>query len=270
MKDVLLERFRRGQRQVSWVPEWMGWGNNAYQWLWAYQGMAAGESRMALLPSKHASWGELFPAAREALLLRREEVRFRDQRVQPWLEEDRGVDFLAGMDEFVHRYLLPGSGIGKGQANELVINVRRGDYYSDPVFRAQFGIPVEVYLREAVQAALAQGGDPSGVHVVSDGVGWCRENLSWLHEVAPVTFENEEGRTPVSDLRRVAGAERVIITNSTFSYWACYIGDALHGDSHQVVAPAFFRHDDGAERSHHLRSTWNVIEEIPGGWAFSE
>lgn len=265
IRTAALERLRQGQRQVSWVPDWMGWGNNAYQWLWAYQGQRLGEDRVALLPDRHAGWGRSFPAARRSLLVSRSEVKLRDRRVTPWVGEDRGR-LLHHVDDFVRDCMLPGSALKAADHDELTVNVRRGDYYSDPVFRAQFGMPVETYLREAVMRAVSERGLPSAFHVVSDGVAWCRENLSWLAELAPVTYEDETRRTPVSDLFRVAGSRRVVIMNSTFSYWACYIGDVLHESGHQVVAPAFFRRDEGGSRSHHLRSSWSTVEEIPGGW----
>lgn len=88
----------------------------------------------------------------------------------------------------------------------------------------------------------------------------------FLGEIAPLRYADENGRTPVSDLQIVAGARRVVLPNSTFSYWAAYIGEVLHGADHQVVAPAFFRHDEPMP-PHLLRDTWNVVDDIPGGWA---
>lgn len=135
---------------------------------------------------------------------------------------------LSGIDDFVRDCMLPGSGVTPGHPEQIVVNIRRGDYYSDPSFRKQFGFPIETYVRKAMTQAIAEGGTPRSIHVVSDGPEWCRQHLDWLSQFAPVTHEDETRRTPESDLRVVAGAQRLIITNSTFSYWAAYIGDGLH------------------------------------------
>lgn len=203
--------------------------------------------------------------ARQHLLLERSEVRFRDQRVTPWHDEDR-ERMLVLLDEFIQEILLPGADFQAGDPGELVVNVRRGDYYSNPAFRAEFGIRLEPYLDAALSSIT--GDSPTRVHIVSDDVEWCSRNLAWIKDLAPLTFEDPNSRTPMSDLRRVAGARRLVITNSTFSYWASYIGDTLHGDEHQVVAPSVFRYADGQPvRSHLLRPNWTVIDDIPGGWS---
>ena len=50
----------------------------------------------------------------------------------------------------------------------LTLNVRRGDYYSNPHHRPEFAIDLAAYLRLAVASALAADGPVRRVHVVSD------------------------------------------------------------------------------------------------------
>lgn len=63
-------------------------------------------------------------------------------------------------------------------------------------------------------------------------------------------------------------AWRLIGTNSTFSYWGGYVGDALRGDDQErrVVMPWFHQRtlNDGA--ADQLDPSWTIITDPPGGW----
>lgn len=64
----------------------------------------------------------------------------------------------------------------------------------------------------------------------------------FLGEIAPLRYADEIGRTPVSDLRIVAGARRVVLANSTFSYWGGYTALALPRAERprSILAPLHF------------------------------
>lgn len=251
------------------VPDWMGWGNNVYQWLWAYEGSLKGEARKAVLPDKHDVWGEMFPVARKNLLISRNEIRITDRREQPWvLGEDKwnseGWFDPKFLDQFVTECLIPESSIEASDPDRLVINIRRGDYYSVPEYRESFGMPISSFVKESARLAF-EGNGSSEIYIVSDDPDWCREELHWLSKYAPVRFA-PKSRTPQSDLRTVAAAKQIILANSTFSYWAAYIGDVLYaGDSERlVIAPSFFRRDENGGRSHLLRKNWTIVDLVDG------
>ena len=49
---------------------------------------------------------------------------------------------------------------------------------------------------------------------------------------------------PHEHFRALASARRLIITNSTFSYWGAYVSNVRYGDNHGLVyAPWFHRRD---------------------------
>lgn len=151
--------------------------------------------------------------------------------------------------------------------NTLVVNVRRGDYYSVPEYRAEFGMDVPGYVRRAVQSSVEANGLPSEVLVISDDIPWCRNNLhAHLSAIAPTRYPVDRVG-PMDDLALLSRAHRLILANSTFSFWGGYIGDATIGHR-EIWAPAFFGRDvQGVDtRSTGLRPHWHVIDEIPGGW----
>ena len=268
----VLHVVRRG-RYVAWTPDWMGIGNVLLLCLWAEEGRQEGQERWVLATAASEPWQAAFPGL-AGLILPRERVRFFDRRVMPWSgvpasQEPRQLD-IRSVESFVTDVLLRGSPLVQDlrdpDPDHLVINVRRGDYYTVPETRAHYGFDVQSYLRLAWQQSVERDGPPSRITVVSDDMDWCRTELAWLAHSAPTTWAERTGA--VQDFRRVASARRVIITNSTFSYWAGHVSNVVWGDNHgQIWAPRFFDRSRNEGRSWLLDERWSIIEALPGGWA---
>lgn len=283
VKALLLKPVRRG-REIAWTPDFMRFGNHLLLLLWAYDRRRSGADTYVLVSPALRPWLEVFPAL-DALVVRHDQVRFSDQRLSPWSEaaRARGAEHsvplheqinIGMVEDFVADHLLPGSilpGAGKeresGAHGRLVVNVRRGDYYSDEGTRNRYGFDVQSYLRVAVEGSVRDNGQVHEIHVVSDGLDWCREHLAWLSDVTPTVTFAPPDHTPVSDFLTVATSRRIVMTNSTFSYWAAHVSNVLHGNNHpDVWAPVFFDRDQNRGRSWLLDPRWSIVTEIPSGW----
>ena len=149
----------------------------------------------------------------------------------------------------------------------LVVNVRRGDYYSVPSLRGRYSFDVPAYIDVALDAAVRGAGPVDRIHVVSDDVDWCLDRLDGRLRRRAATVEyRPPTSTPQDDFRAIATSSRIIGTNSTFSYWAGYVSTFLHGDDSQVVVPAFHARHMNAGRAYQLDPAWEVVQDIPGGW----
>ena len=135
-----------------------------------------------------------------------------------------------------------------------MINVRRGDYYSNPGLRERYGFDQIGYLAAALPAA----GDADRALVVSDDIEWCRAHLDGLlaQRIARVDYAPPGA---VSNFRAVATGRRLIGTNSTFSYWGGYIADVLHADA-VVVMPRFHARIDEETDAYQLDPRWIIID----------
>lgn len=263
-----LKTVRRG-RPVAWVPDWMNLGNLLFVGLWASKGLAAGEDRHVLLHESRRPALDLFPALRDAYFIGEKDVRFTDQRVTPWWPAPKTQpphfddDALA---PYIRDHLMPGSGLDarpRGlSAGDFVVNVRRGDYFSVEAHRREFGMDTRSYVLQAVTESIERFGAPDRFVFVSDDVDWCSTHLSALADIAPTTAG---GGDVQQDLRAIVHAPRLLITNSTFSYWGGYIGDALN-PGREVVTPWLFSRGTNGGRSYHHRPHWHLVEDIPGGW----
>lgn len=266
-KTAVLSLVRHG-RPISRAPDVMNLGNLLTLGRWAYQGVGLGERRLVLMRPHREKALDMFPTLKHRFFIPLSATRFTDQRLTPWAQDAHQRDHMGVVPAYVHECLLPGSPLLESPvdvSDALVVNVRRGEYYSDPVVAAYFGFNVAAYVATAVDLSLAHGGTPARIHVVSDDVGWCHRTLhAGLSAVAPVTYG--QAKDPVSDMAALVRAPRLILANSTFSYWGGFIGDVL-SPGREVWAPWLFcRSVDGGDSRGQLSPAWDVVTEIPGGW----
>jgi len=249
----MLDRMRRGDRTVIMTPPaGLRFGNWMYLWLDAHQKSVAGHPTLVLEAPGMAPWFESFPALR-ALTITREELRFHDQR--EWNDQDWrqifGKDFTR---ESAHRFIRDNIAdhIPLSPPDRIVLNVRRGDYYSNPGLEKLYGFDQLGYIR----AALAEFSNVNDVLIVSDDADWCRQNVAPLmHAVANVAYADPD---PAANFLAVAGARRIIGMNSTFTYWAGYVADAIRADA-QIVMPLFHGRLYADTDAHQLDPTWTAI-----------
>lgn len=256
MTTPIIDAMRRGDRTVIVTPQaGLRFGNWLYLWLDAHQRTATGDRTIVLEAPGMDVWLTAFPALRR-LTVSRDHLRFHDRRewdlLTSW-KQRFDIDFTRqSLDAFIAECLAPyiqadGSGM-------LVVNVRRGDYYSNPGLRERYGFDQLGYLKDA----LAQVGHVDRALIVSDDPEWCRENLLELIEASSPIVDFAE-RDQVSNFLAVAGASRIIGTNSTFTYWAAYVSGVLHA-SPVVVMPRFHGRLPQGSAACQLDPSWIAVD----------
>lgn len=260
-RAVILNVVRRHGRPVLWTDASMGFGNLLYRYLHAWTQRREGHEEWVLAAPSCEPWLDVFPALREMTLTRRQ-VNWWDQRD---LEDYQGFGIAFTREElehFVTRGLLSGDFTVTDDLGGLTLNVRRGDFYSER-WRPLYGFDVEGYVARALAVANRQ--EPvERVRIVSDDVGWCMSHLPAL--LNGVELSVPDNPSPVGDLTALAGARRLVLANSTFSYWGAFLSNAVHGHNHEtVMAPRFHRRDINGGLSWHLDPRWTTIDD-PAGW----
>lgn len=139
----------------------------------------------------------------------------------------------------------------EGYEDAVSIHVRRGDY----VQHAGSFPPVTVhYIAEAMDRYWPRN-KKQRVIVFSDDIEWCKVNLGNIF-----CCEFSEGRNEFEDLCLMASCGHHIIANSTFSWWAAYLG---HNPDRIVVSPS------------HKRGNWfgmeagvkqDCVDLLPPSW----
>ncbi|PCC39718.1 hypothetical protein CIK73_13925 [Brachybacterium alimentarium] len=236
-------RARPGAPTVQFTPDAVRGGNILYYWQWAYLGQLAGDRRSVLRTDHMDAWLEEFPVL-ESLTVSRADVSPLDQRAFA-TRHHFGSSFTAEENRLFSRWLLDGSPSFESRVEAArrvitdrtcVINVRRGDYYRVPEFRAEFGMDIRAHVSQAVEILVRSGRAPEDVLIVSDDLGWCRDNLQ---DTLPGGYRSLPHRTSLfDDLAALVASRTLVLANSTFSYWGSHLAAALR-DDHVAVAPPY-------------------------------
>jgi hypothetical protein len=113
----------------------------------------------------------------------------------------------------------------------VCLHVRRGDYVANATTQAFHGTCSLDYYREGF-ALAAEGMRNPTVFVFSDNPSWAQENLKLDARTVIVDIHGPEQAH--EDLRLMAACRNFVIANSSFSWWAAWLGEQL---SKRVVAP---------------------------------
>lgn len=113
------------------------------------------------------------------------------------------------------------------QPNSVAVHVRRGDYLKHPALDV-CDMP---YYREAMRRMRARIAD-ARFYIFSDDPDWCHAQFNGSDHL--VIDSGPVGRDPLHDLRLMSLASHHIIANSTYSWWAAWLGNKA---GQQVIMP---------------------------------
>lgn len=253
LAGAAVDVMRRGERTVLMTPSsGLRLGNLFYVWLQAHRRTRAGSPTLALEARAMERWLTAFPEL-AALTIPRSSVRFRDRREwdAAWLYQRFGADFAhEDIVTFVRETISPH--IVPDRTGKLVVNVRRGDYYAE--FASKYSFDQVGYL----EAALEPLEPAARALVVSDDPDWCRDNIDSLVRARAREVEYA-APDPLANFLAVAGASRIVGTNSTFTYWAAYVAGVVHPAA-EVVMPRFHARMPHGTGAHQLDPRWTVID----------
>lgn len=141
------------------------------------------------------------------------------------------------LDTFLDTFILPEIDRYRQEVAiyDLVINIRRTDMYL-PHQIEHYGFDVVAYLKDVLPSVAAV----ATIVIVSDDPDWCRDNLLSVVQAYQPSAKVEIAAQNVRQnfFQLALGARQLILSNSTFGYWAAYIARRL-GHVSRVVVPDF-------------------------------
>jgi hypothetical protein len=111
----------------------------------------------------------------------------------------------------------------KGAACPVSMQIRRGDYVSNPVYRDILGAQNIDYYKKAYFFLLKKNPDIT-LFVFSDEIEWCKKNIKFTDKLVFVEQEKSK-RGVASDLKLMTLCFHHIISNSSFSWWGAWLGE---------------------------------------------
>lgn len=241
-------------------------GNFLYFWLHAHRVTKPDAPYQVRLPSYMLPWLDVFP---RLAALSTDRPRLRDRREWPTrlLFQEFGVDFTATeLEAFIRDVLLPSRVFqqrSSAAGSNVVINVRRGDYYSNPDHRRNFGFDVVDYLQRSISLLRARR-EITTARVISDDPRWCSANIASVLNSTNWQVSYGGSPDPVEmQFAELATAPLLVGANSTFSYWGAYVGAVLHGSDHEVIMPTFHSREVNDGLAYQLDPRWTALPVQP-------
>jgi len=111
--------------------------------------------------------------------------------------------------------------------NSVAVHVRRGDYLHHPVFK----VCDRAYYQNSMRQMRARL-PAARFFIFSDDPEWCRTEFREPDQ--EVIDSGLPGKNPLHDLYLMSLAEHHIIANSTYSWWAAWLGDK---PGQQIIMP---------------------------------
>lgn len=156
--------------------------------------------------------------------------------------------------EFVFKEAVNASNITLEQeilaSKSVAIHIRRGDYLNNPVHNV-FDIS---YLEKGISFMYDTLGDKIHLFIFSDDLKWCRDNLDKVYPNLSRTYC--DGGNAKEDLQLMSMCQHFIIANSSFSWWAAWLGSAT---LKKVVAPQKWFNGTTFDGSDILPKDWETL-----------
>jgi hypothetical protein len=158
---------------------------------------------------------------------------------------------------FTFRY-PPASGITDlaariGSGPSVAVHIRRGDYVTSPIFRREIGVLGSDYYNRALLLAI-QHQPNATFYVFSDDIDAVAQELEIPF---PHYFVRPSSAWPAHDeLRLMSLCDHFVIANSTFSWWAAWLGTA---ENKLVIAPRPWFSKSAHDESDVVPSHWRRL-----------
>lgn len=105
------------------------------------------------------------------------------------------------------------------EKESVCISIRRGDYISNPKFNRMYYVCNAEYFQKAIEEINKRVKNPTFIFF-SDDIDWVKNNIP-----APEGSYYESGKDSTYEkLRLMSGCKHYIVSNSSFSWWAQYLG----------------------------------------------
>jgi hypothetical protein len=138
--------------------------------------------------------------------------------------------------EIQELFRIPGTSVrneitAATDAPKVAIHLRRGDYVTDPAAQRIHLVCDEAWYREAWRSTLDAIPDAHGF-VFSDDPAWALACLGPASNLTYMPFSPDAH--PSMDMMQMAACDHFIISNSSYSWWGAWLGQAA---DKRVTAP---------------------------------
>ena len=141
--------------------------------------------------------------------------------------------------------------------SDIAVHIRLGDYASDPTARHAHGLSEMTYFVDAVRV-LQSKRDYDNIVIYSDEAQTAYAEFVNVFGTSSIPITVSSGTNEYEDLAGISSSKGIVISNSTFSWWAAWIGTHLRNST--VIAPRPWFSKPSAADEHLLLESWIVLD----------
>ena len=141
--------------------------------------------------------------------------------------------------------------------SDIAVHIRLGDYASKPTARHAHGLSEMTYFVDAVRV-LQSKRDYDNIVIYSDEAQTAYAEFVNVFGTSSTPITVSSGTNEYEDLAGISSSKGIVISNSTFSWWAAWIGTHLHNST--VIAPRPWFSKPSAADEHLLLESWIVLD----------
>lgn len=246
-----------GTKKYLALPSGIRWGNILYFLLQAENQ----KYKLIARNNQHEFWLEVFPELKGFFICETDiktlDVNIKNQTFFQAYGKEFSYEMLKN---FASKYFLNHPEyqkyLARTENNTLYLNVRRGDYYGTQ-HEKYYGFDIVGFINHCFESN--QISKQEKIIVISDDIDWCRNHLGFLKNHS-MTVDFPVGVGAKESFFILSTARKLLISNSTFCFWAAYISSIQYSSDSEIYAPDFInRLHQYKETSPYLPS-WNKIE----------
>lgn len=232
--------------EVIITPGGARWGNLLYFFLYAYIFEQKGKT-IKILYTEHMVDVLLYFPDLKKYVIEEKNVKFyhkKDNSNQFY--QVFGKDFSEKqLNEFIKVHLLSSdfvkSFLGQlpeAESDELTINIRRGDFY-EKGNSSIYGYNQIEFIKHVFDNYF-KGKNWKQINILSDDMNWCKDNFKFLQPYTQrLHYPDLTEHKIIPSFLWVARSKNLVLSNSTFSFWAAYISNYLYQSQGNTFCPIF-------------------------------
>lgn len=136
-------------------------------------------------------------------------------------------------------------------SNSICIHIRRGDYVTSKLYSELIGALDVSYYEKAIELMSQKINNPH-FYVFSDDLNWCKHHITIPFEHSYVEDEHL-GIKASNYLHLMSLCKNFIISNSTFSWWAAWLGEKKNS---VIIGPANWFKNKSLDGSDIVPNRW--------------
>ena len=141
--------------------------------------------------------------------------------------------------------------------NYIAVHIRFGDYLTNPETKNFHGLSAMSYYVQAVRL-LQTSHSYDKIVIFSDNRHKAFADFTVEYGLGGLPVSFSTGTSEYDDLAAISSSKGIVISNSTFSWWAAWIGSQLHECN--VVAPRPWFANPTAADDNLLPDNWVVLD----------